>query len=103
MKSIGIVFIIVCIVVLSKSTHAATITHHNAYCAGYASQMANVYRMKYYYNMQKYFDSKVNAVAYDTDELISEYTQSGYESVDKKLSISQNLVQSCEAEFKGKI
>lgn len=103
MKSIGILFIVLCIILLSKTTHASTTTHHNAYCAGYAAKMATVYRMKYYYNMQQYFDSKVNAVSYDSDELVSEYTQSGTESVNDKLPISQNLVQSCEGEFKRKV
>ncbi len=99
MKTFGVLFIILVAIILSKLSYADTKTpeHQIAYCNGYADAMAKQYRKKYYYRMQKYFSDKNKS----TDQLSTEYYQSGIESVQAELSVQKNLKQKCEDQFRS--
>lgn len=92
---IGFVFWII------SPTAKASELHDYAYCSGYASKMATVYRIKYYHDMQKYFDSKIQEP--DIDALTSEYYQSGSEVVKDTLNINGNLNYKCENAYKRRL
>ncbi|AQW89016.1 hypothetical protein pEaSNUABM50_00515 [Erwinia phage pEa_SNUABM_50] len=100
MKSIGILFLVLVCTFLYKTAHASTVpVYHSAYCSGYASKMAATYRMQYYYKMQKFYDSQVSSTI-EHDGLLNEYYQSGSEAVKDNVSISHNLNDKCEEQFK---
>ncbi|SOK58762.1 hypothetical protein [Yersinia phage fHe-Yen9-04] len=101
MKFIGIIFLgLVCYILYVQDSDASSPSYHNAYCSGYASKMASVYRLQYYHKMQKYFDNLIDTTG--KPEFMSEYYQSGEESVKLNVAVSQNLNSICEKQFKRK-
>ena len=100
MKFCTLLFIILVAYIITPEAKASEI-HTNAYCSGYAGKMAQVYKMKYYRDMQFYFDSKVQEP--DVDAITSEYYQSGSEVVRTDVAISNNLITKCEEAYKRRM
>lgn len=100
MKLFTLLFIILVAWIITPEAKASEI-HNYAYCSGYAGKMAQVYKMKYYRDMQQYFDSKVQQP--DVDAITSEYYQSGSEFVRNNVSISNNLINKCEEAYKRRM
>lgn len=100
MKLITILFIILVAWIITPEA-IANETYKNSYCSGYANKMAKVYRLKYYRDMQFYFDSKIQETSIDI--ITHDYYKSGSNSVRDEVSIQTNLITKCEEAYKRRI
>lgn len=100
MKFCTLLFIILVAWIITPESKASEL-HNYAYCSGYAGKMAQVYKMKYYRDMQQYFDSKVQQPV--VDAITSEYYQSGSELVRTDVGIGKNLITKCEEAYKRRM
>lgn len=103
MKKVGVLFLVAStILMITKETQAASSLHQTAFCYGYASKMEQLYNTNYYTKMKQYFDNKIDNDILQTDNLISEYFQSGSEVVNKNLPLITNKNDKCEEEYKNR-